>query len=110
LGPPGPLNRFLEVSDDVLSDRYYMYNKGIFSHIILLPCQTGCHEACIFVETSLSAPEWGETDCRNGDARKTSPFSSFARKKFRSGDRENVQNVKKWKQSFATDNNVRGSL
>jgi hypothetical protein len=45
---PCPLNRVLEVSDDVSSDtlRYYIHNKGIFSHVILLPYQTGCYEDC----------------------------------------------------------------
>jgi hypothetical protein len=37
-----------------------MHKKGIFSHVTLFPCQTGCYEACIFVETSLSTPECGE--------------------------------------------------
>jgi hypothetical protein len=50
-----------------------MCNKGSFSHVILLPCQTGCYGNCIFVETSLLAPEWGET-CHHGDARKTPLF------------------------------------
>ena len=77
-----------------------MCNKGSFSHVILLPCQTGCYENCIFVETSLSAPEWGET-CRHGDARKM-PLFFTREKKFRWG--ENIQNVKKWKRSFASDN------
>jgi hypothetical protein len=55
LGPPCPLNCIFKVLDDVSSDRYYMHNKGIFSHVIILPCQPGCHEDCIFVETSLAA-------------------------------------------------------
>jgi hypothetical protein len=76
LGPPCP--------DDVSSDRYYMHNKGIFSHVIILPCQTGCYEDCIFLETSRH---------QNGER-----LSSW----FRWGGES--ENVKQWKRSFATDN------
>jgi hypothetical protein len=60
-----------------------MCNKGSFSHVILLPCQTVCYENCIFVETSLSAPEWGET-CHHGDARKM-PLFFTGKKSFAGG-------------------------